>query len=111
VAPSNLFLPAGRDGPEALRADAEIEIVELQGLHSGAHPVSGDFSLPALGYALSGGRRAEPLHNFTVAGNFLELLGSVAAAGSDFEFGIPGMGSALGSGSVLVASLSIGGSG
>lgn len=111
VAPSNLFVPAGGQAPEALRAGAQIEVVELQGFHSGAHPVSGDFSLAALGYALAAGRRAGPLHNFTVAGNFLGLLGAVRAAGSDFEFGIPGMGSAFGSGSVLVAGLSIGGAG
>ena len=111
VAPSNFFLPAGGDSPGKLRAGADIEIVELTGFHSAAHPVSGDFSLPALGYALRNGLRAEPLHNFTVAGNFLELLGAIRAAGSDFEYGIPGMGSAFGSGSVLVGGLSVAGRG
>ncbi len=111
IAPSNLFLPAGGDQPDKLRSGADIEVVELQGFHSGAHPVSGDFSLPALGYALKDGRRTGPLHNFTVAGNFLDLLAAISAVGSDFEFGVPGMGSAFGSGSVLVRGLSVAGEG
>jgi PmbA protein len=107
VAPSNLFVPAGEKSPEELRAGASIEVTVIMGFHT--DPVSGEFSLPALGYRLKDGRRERPLHNFTVAGNFLEMLSSVRAVGADFSFGLPGMGSAMGSGSVLVSGVSVGG--
>jgi PmbA protein len=107
VAPSNLFVSAGEKSPEELRAGAGLEVTVIMGSHT--DPVSGEFSLPALGYRLKDGRRERPLHNFTVAGNFLELLSSVRAVGADFSFGLPGMGSAVGSGSVLVSGVSVGG--
>lgn len=109
VAPSNLFIPAGRGFPDELRAAADLEIVALTGLHSGADPVSGDFSLPVLGFFLKHGRRDAPAHDFTVAGNFLELLAAVEAVGADFEFGSPGLGTAVGCGSALVRSVHVGG--
>jgi len=87
VAPSNLSVPAGKDPPEALRAGAAVEVLEVTG-NAGASPVSGELSLPVQGFRLKGGQRAEPLHDFTVAGDFLGLLASFRAAGSDFEFGL-----------------------
>jgi PmbA protein len=108
VAPSNLMIPAGTASPEELRAGAEIEIVSVTG-SAGANPVSGEFSLPVLGFELAGGKRAAPLHNFTIAGSFEGLLKGVQGIGKDFEFGNPGMISAFGCGSILVSGVAVAG--
>jgi PmbA protein len=110
IAPSNLFIPAGRASPDSLRAGARIEVVAILGT-AGANPVSGEFSLPAVGYALSNGRRSSPLHNFTVAGSFEGLLQAVRGVGRDFEFGLPGLTTAIGCGSVLAGGLAVAGRG
>lgn len=108
IGPSNLFVAAGSAPVEELRAGAQIEVVELMGF-AGTNPVSGEFSAPALGFLIENGRRARPLHDFTVAGNLLELLGAVRAAGADFEFAAPGLSAAFGGPSLLVGGLSVGG--
>lgn len=108
VAPSNLTIPSGNATPEELRAGAGIEILSVIG-GAGANPVSGEFSLPMLGYLLVDGKRSSPLHNFTVAGSFEEMLKNVAGVGSDFEYGAPSMSAAFGCGSILVAGLSVAG--
>ncbi len=109
VTPSNLIVPAGGASPEELRARADIEIIAVIG-GAGANQVSGEFSLPMLGFRLKDGERDRPLHNFTVAGSFEGLLKGVVGIGSDFEFALPGMTEAFGSGSALVSGLSIAGS-
>lgn len=85
VAPSNLLLmPGQRDlhGLEAAMGDGLV-ITEVEGLHSGTNPVSGDFSLLCRGYLVSGGRRGRAVEQVTVAGNIYTLLESVREIGAD----------------------------
>jgi len=63
-----------------------IVVTELMGLHAGANPISGEFSLQALGLKVEGGEVAYPVENFTVAGNFLELLSRITALGRELEW-------------------------
>jgi len=111
IAPSNLYLMPGQKSLAELMVEADrgILVVELDGLHSGANPISGDFSLGAQGYLFQQGSILHPLHNFTVSGNFFQLLRDLVALGNDLEFSPPLNGSAIGSPSLLVGSLSIGG--
>jgi PmbA protein len=108
VAPSNLTIPAGNATAAELRAGAGIEILAITG-GAGANPISGEFSLPMVGFLLKDGKRSTPIHNFTVAGSFEGMLAAVAGTGSDFEFGAPSLSVAFGCGSVLVAGLSVAG--
>jgi PmbA protein len=110
VAPSNFYFKPSDEPVFGLLARAEggLMITELQGMHSGANAVSGDFSLSAKGYRIEGGKAAVPVDQITVAGNFYELLKEVQAVASDLEFGQPG-GSCIGSPSILVEKLSIAG--
>ena len=110
VAPSNFYFKPSDTPLAALMAQAEggLLITELQGLHSGANAVSGDFSLSAKGYRIEGGKPGQPVDQITVAGNFYELLRQMQAVGSDLEFGQPG-GSCYGSPSLLVGKLSVAG--
>ena len=103
IAPSNLFVEPGA----GVQMDSGIVVTDLMGLHAGANPISGEFSLQALGLKVEGGEVAYPVENFTVAGNFLELLNRITALGSELEWN-PMMG-IVGSPMVEVAELSFAG--
>ena len=65
-----------------------IYITEINGLHAGANPVSGDFSLQSAGFMIRDGKKCEAVKGFTVAGNFFELLKGITALGSKLERGV-----------------------
>ncbi len=67
-----------------------IMITELKGLHAGANAVTGDFSIESAGFRIRDGKRAEAIKTFTIAGNFFELLKTVAAVGDTVDYGFPG---------------------
>ena len=92
VAPSNFFFKPGEKDLQGLMEDMEngLVITEVGGLHAGANPLSGDFSLIAEGYTVKDGKKDKPVEQITVAGNFYDLLKSVRAVGSDLTF--PGSG-------------------
>ncbi|MBO9539198.1 TldD/PmbA family protein [bacterium] len=106
VAPSNLYLAPGARTPEAILAefDRAVIVTEVTGLHAGANPISGDFSLQAQGFLWEGQKRS-PIHNFTISGNFYALLSGVSEVASDLEWFTSGIGSP----SVLVKELAIAG--
>ncbi len=110
VAPSNMFIQAGEEGLEEMIAgiDRGVVVVDVQGAHSGANPVSGDFSLGAFGYLVENGKVVRPVNQITIAGNFLEMLQDVQKVGNDLNFGMP-MGSLIGSPSLLIGDLSVSG--
>jgi PmbA protein len=103
VGHANLFLEPG----SGVRLEEGIVVTEMMGLHAGANPISGDFSLQALGLKLEGGEVAYPVENFTVAGNLLSLLQNISAVGEKLEWEYWGM--ALGAPMVEVAELSFAG--
>src|SRR5439155_656166 len=59
------------------------------GLHSGANPVSGDFSVGVEGLIVRNGAVAEPVREATMASTLQRMLQDVAAVGSDLEW-LPG---------------------
>ncbi|MCR4622222.1 MAG: TldD/PmbA family protein [Clostridiales bacterium] len=110
VAPSNMFIRPGEITPEKLYAQVGdgIIITQLQGTHSGANPISGDFSLAAKGYLIEAGKQGRPVEQITVAGNFFEILKSIKAVADDLEFDMPGS-SAIASPTIYVGTISIAG--
>lgn len=106
ISPHNLLVTAGQHSWDQLLAgvDRGLVITSVQGLHSGAKPVSGDFSLGATGYRVEGGAVTAPVDQITVAGNFFRLLLDVEAVGSDLEFR-----RSFGSPSLLVKGLAVAG--
>lgn len=108
IRPFTLYLAAGTITEEELLQKAEngVYIKSLSGLHAGADPVSGDFSLQSAGFMVENGEKTIPVKSFTVAGNFYEMLRNIEAVGSNLEH--PNMGN-VGSPSVLVQGLSIAG--
>lgn len=105
----NAFVPAGRDGLEALLSGigTGILITDVQGLHAGLNAVSGDFSCSARGFAVQGGKKAGALRNFTVSGNFYDLIAGVEATGSDLRDDVA---DSFRSPSLAIAALSVSGS-
>lgn len=87
VGTSNLVLLPGNASPESLyeRVSNGFLVLELMGLHT-INPVSGDFSLGAKGVLMNKGVAGEPVAGVTISGNLLDLLGKIAAVGSDLEF-------------------------
>ncbi|MGM9588646.1 MAG: TldD/PmbA family protein [Faecousia sp.] len=108
IQPFTLYLAAGESTEEALlqKAGTGVYINSLGGLHAGANPVSGDFSLQSAGFLIENGKKTARVKSFTVAGNFYELLKNITAVADNLEF--PGMGT-VGSPSVLVEGLSVAG--
>jgi PmbA protein len=111
VAPSNFyFKPGEKNYEEILKALKDgLLITELQGLHSGANPVSGDFSLAAKGFLIKNGIVERPVEQITVSGNFYELLKNIEELGSDLKFGFPSGRGYFGSPTLIVKELSIAG--
>lgn len=112
VAPTNVYIEHGGRGVEHLLSAHErcILVVQLQGLHSGINVVSGDFSLGLNGFLYEGGKRVRPVGETTVSGNLLGMLEAVEEVGDDFRFEPPGGSTCIGSASVLVGELAVGGS-
>ncbi|MEG1890999.1 MAG: TldD/PmbA family protein [Clostridia bacterium] len=108
VSPSNLYFQPSEKSFEALLSELGdgVVITEVSGLHAGANPISGDFSLLSKGYIVKNGKRERAVEQVTVAGNFYELLKAIRAFACDLRFPDGGMGSA----SVDVGELSISGS-
>lgn len=111
ISPTNFFIQPGELSYEDMikRMGDGLIIIDVQGLHSGANPVSGDFSLGAYGYLVEKGQIVRPVEQITVAGNFFTLLETVEEIGSDLKFGRPSPGGYVGSPTLLVRHLSVAG--
>ena len=109
VAPTNLFVEPGTDDRTALlsRAGRAVYVQEVSGVHSGANPVSGEFSVGATGMRVDGGALGEPLREMTIASTIPEVLKGIVAAGSDLRF-FPG-GGAIGTPTLLVGEMTVAG--
>jgi PmbA protein len=84
VSTSNLIVAPGALGFGDLLHEAGegVLVTDVAGLHSGVNPVTGDFSVGASGRAIRAGEPAEPLREFTIAGDLVSMLQAVRAVGS-----------------------------
>jgi PmbA protein len=110
VSPSNLMIEPGKLSFAELleRAGDGAYITEVAGLHSGVNPVTGRYSVGATGRAIRGGELAEPLREFTIAGDLLGTLAAVQEVGSEARW-VP-FGGSVHSVPILVTEMAIGGS-
>jgi len=110
IAPTVFRVEAGELGYEDLlkTLGSGLVISELEGIHAGVDPVSGDFSLKAVGFLVENGAVVRPVSNITIAGNFVSMMKDVVAVGSDCKFGMP-QGGYFGSPSILVSGLTVAG--
>jgi PmbA protein len=101
VGPTNLVL----SGPQVPIAELiggiehGVLVTNAIGIHSGANPVSGEFSVGISGLLIEGGRIGQPVHEVTMAGDIVSMLRSIVALGDDARW-VP-------SGSILTPSVAI----
>jgi PmbA protein len=110
ISGSNFYIKPGEKSFDDLLEEvgSGLIITDLEGLHSGANGVSGDFSLSAKGFVIEGGKKGHPVEQITISGNFYELLKDIETVGSDLRFGLPGS-ECIGSPSLVIKSLSVAG--
>jgi PmbA protein len=110
VSASNLMIEPGEPSLEGLLSGAGdgVYVTEVAGLHSGVNPVTGRYSVGATGKAIREGALAEPLREFTIAGDLLATLAAVQAVGSESRW-VP-FGGSVYSAPILVGEIAIGGS-
>jgi PmbA protein len=106
VGTSNFYVEAGAATFEELlgRAERGVLIMNVSGVHSGANPISGEFSVGATGQRISGGAPAEPLREMTVASTLPDMLRSIDGVGSDLRFF-----SSVGTPSILIGEMTLAG--
>lgn len=111
ITPSVMYVKPGDKSYDELIAQLGngLVITDMSGLHSGLNTVSGEFSLLSRGLLIEGGKVVRAVDQITVGGNFIELLKSIEAIGSDLRFGLP-FGAVVGSPSILINDVIISGS-
>ncbi len=111
IRPFTMYLAPGALTEEELlqKAGSGVYINALEGLHAGANPITGDFSLQSAGFLIENGVKTTPVKSFTVAGNFYTLLKSITAVANVVELPFATGMTAFGSPSVMVETLSIAG--
>lgn len=86
-----LSLAPGDRSQEQLMADVGdgLLVQSVSGLHSGANPISGDFSVGVEGLLFHDGAPAEPVREATIASTLQRMLLDLVAVGGDLEW-LPG---------------------
>jgi len=110
VSTSNLVVAPGSHSFEELLAQAGegVFVNDVAGLHSGVNPVTGVFSVGASGRLIRDGQLAEPVREFTIAGELVAMLGAVSAAGAESRW-VP-FGGSVSTPPLLIAEMAISGS-
>jgi PmbA protein len=101
VHPTNLIV-GGAATPAATLVSAiehGVLVTDLIGVHSGANPISGEFSVGINGILIESGRLTTPVREVTLAGDIISMLTNVSALGDDARW-VP-------SGSILTPSIVI----
>ena len=111
IQPFSMYLAGGELTPEELlkKAGSGVYINSLQGLHAGANPISGDFSLQSAGFLIENGEKTVAVKSFTVAGNFYEMLKNIVCAANNSHLPMAMGTTAFGAPDVLVEGLSVAG--
>ncbi len=109
--PKNFFIEKGElpFSDMVKKLDNGIIIESLQGLHSGANAVSGEFSLQAYGKLVENGKIIRPVDSIVISGSFLDMFKQVEVLGSDFAFDINGGATCFGAPSIIVTDVSVAG--
>ena len=107
IAPTYLFVKPGKKSLEEIFKEIGngVYITDVQGLHSGLDPQTGNFSLQANGFLIKDGKKDHGLDVITVSGNLIKLFNDVTCVGSNQKT-FP---SSISCPSVLVKKLAIGG--
>jgi PmbA protein len=109
VTPTNIYLKPGEASVEELRSTmgTGFEVMELQGVHVGLNPVTGEVSLGAKGRWIERGEPVHAVREVTIAGTIEGLLKGIVGIGNNLRF-TPLLGG-IGTPSMLVEGLTVSG--
>ena len=85
VASSHLCVGPGKESASGAQSGTYLELISLQGVHSGANAVSGNFSLGASGFLCRDGKRVQAVRGITVAGNFYTMIKEIVAISDEVQ--------------------------
>ena len=107
TAPHFLYMKPGKKTQEELFQEVGdgVYITDVQGLHAGMNPQSGNFSLQSTGYLIKDGKRDRGLDVITVSGNLVNIFMDIKEVGND-EKTFPSGASCP---SVLIKKIAVGG--
>lgn len=107
ITPTNMSIVPGNTSFNEMISSIEdgIFVTDLDGLHAGLNPVSGDFSAQASGYRIEKGKITYPISLVVVSGNYLDVLNNIEIIGNDLEYGF----NSIGSPSLKIKSMSVSG--
>jgi PmbA protein len=110
VGTTNLVVEGGDRDLEGLftHAGDGLYVTEVAGLHSGVNPVSGTFSVGAVGRLVENGELAGPVREMTIASDLLSMLKAVRSVGSDPRW-VP-FGGSVKAAPILVGEMAVSGS-
>ena len=102
-----LYLKPGKKNLDQLFEEVGdgVYITDVQGLHAGLNPQSGNFSLQSTGFMIENGKKGKPLDLITVSGNLLEVFQDVIEIGNDITVSPSGVSAE----SVLIKKISVSG--
>jgi PmbA protein len=86
VSAQQLALLPGEANSTELYEGTVLEIHNLQGLHSGANAITGDYSFGASGYLYKDGEPVEVVRGITVAGNFYDMIQRINLVGDSADW-------------------------
>jgi PmbA protein len=106
VGTTNLHVEPGAATFDELlrRAEGGVLIQDVTGVHSGANPISGEFSVGATGLRIADGALGEPVREMTVASTIPEMLRGIQAVGDTIRWF-----STVGTPPILVGEVTLGG--
>ena len=81
------LLPGTRTQAELVAdVDDGLLVQQVQGLHSGVNPISGDFSTGASGLLITNGTVGAPVREFTIASTLQRMLLDIVEVGGDVDW-------------------------
>ncbi|WP_226017665.1 TldD/PmbA family protein [Novosphingobium sp. FKTRR1] len=80
ISAANVVLQPGAVAPEALMADIVDGIYVTELIGQGVNGVTGDYSRGASGFRIVRGEITEPVAEFTIAGNLIDMFAALVAA-------------------------------
>jgi PmbA protein len=107
--PTNLaFDSTGESRADVLRfAGRALLVQDFHGVHSGANPISGDFSVGATGRLIENGELTQPVREVTIAAPMLDVLARIVAVATDRRW-LP-FGGSYGGATTLVSEMTVAG--
>ncbi len=107
---TNFYLqPGNHTVEEMISGTCEgFYVLNLTGVGSGTNPISGDFSVGAVGIWIKDGKLSHPVRGVTISGNFIDMLNDIIQIGNDLTFNF--VTKFMGMPSILVRKLMVTGS-